>query len=77
MDKLSQATKIYRLIRSQNKHGTPNYQLARVCLNYTMRVSELRKDGHNVQAERQYKNGRATGVWLYFLNEEGSANDAA
>ena len=70
MDSTSHATKIYKLIKSKNKYGTPNYELARICLNYTRRVSDLRRDGHNIQAIRQYSNGRATGTWLYYLNEE-------
>lgn len=70
MDSASQATKIYSLIKKNNKHGTPNYKLSHVSLKYSSRISELRRDGHNIYAERVFRKGRATGTWLYYLNED-------
>lgn len=70
MDSTSQATKIYRTIKNNNKRGTPNYVLSGISLKYSSRIAELRRDGHNISAERVYKDGRATGTWLYFLNDE-------
>lgn len=69
-DTLSQSTRIYRLIKKQNGKGTANHELARISLKYSSRIDNLRKDGHNISAERVYRNGRATGTWLYFLNDE-------
>jgi hypothetical protein len=67
---VSQEGRILMLLKRNGNKGTPNYQLAKIALNYTMRISELRKDGYNIYAERQYHNGRWTGTWLYYLNEE-------
>lgn len=70
MDSTSQATKIYRTIKKRNRWGVPNYDLARISLKYSSRIAELRKDGHNITAVRQYKDGRATGTWLYYVDGE-------
>lgn len=69
MDSTSQATKIYRLIKN-NKRGIANYELARISLKYSSRISELRQEGHNIVAQRVWKDGRWTGTWLYYLIEE-------
>lgn len=48
--------------------GAYNYELSRVALKYTSVISELRKDGHDIIADRQYlKNGKASGTWRYRL----------
>lgn len=67
----SQHTKIIKMLRKNNKYGLPNYKFpeARI-LKYSSRISELRQDGHNIIAEREWINGRATGVFRYFLIEE-------
>lgn len=35
-----------------------------------MQISELRREGYNIEAERQIINGRKTGVWKYHLSSE-------
>lgn len=46
--------------------GAFNFELSRIALKYTSVISDLRKDGHDIIAERQYlKNGRASNTWLY------------
>lgn len=68
MDSLSQSGKIIRTIRKHTDKGVPNYKLARISLKYSSRIAELRQEGWNIVAERQYaRNGKATGTWLYFL----------
>lgn len=70
MDSTTQATQIYRLIKNNNAAGTPNYKLAQLSLKYSSRISELRRDGHDIYCERVFKNGRATSTYLYYLREE-------
>lgn len=67
---LSQAEKIIKQLRDAGSRGVPNYTLANYNLGYRGRITELRQDGYNIYCERQRVNGRATGVWLYYLNEE-------
>lgn len=69
MDSTTQATKIYKIIKKNNRWGTPNYMLSRISLKYSSRISELRKDGHDIYCERVYRNGKATGTFLYFLRD--------
>lgn len=70
MDKLSQHGKILRLLHA-NTNGVENWRFARMgILNYTARLSELRKDGHNILTERVFANGRWTGTFKYYLIEE-------
>lgn len=46
--------------------GAYNFELSRFALKYTSVISELRKDGHNIVADRQYlKNGKASNTWRY------------
>lgn len=66
---LSQAEKIIKQLREAGSKGVPNYTLANYNLGYRGRITELRQDGYNIYCERQRINGRATGVWLYYLNE--------
>ena len=68
MKTMSQHAKILKILRKNGAKGTPNHAFTRMyILDYTARISELRKEGHEVIAERQYIKGRATGVWLYRL----------
>ncbi len=67
---LTQHGKILRVLK-QNPKGTPNYKFTDMhILDYTARISELRKDGHNIYCERVKRDGKATGTFLYFLNDE-------
>ena len=72
--KLSQSTRILNKIKSYPKyhlgHGVPNYKLARIALNYTMRISDLRRDGYGIVAELEIRNGKATGTYRYRLVSE-------
>lgn len=63
---LTQEGKVLALI--QRPGGAYNFELSRVALKYTSVISELRKDGHDIIAERQYlKNGRASNTYRYRL----------
>lgn len=69
MDSVTQCSKILRAIKTHN--GIENWKLARIALNYRGRISDLRKDGHNIYCERQVdRNGRWTGTWKYYLGAE-------
>lgn len=67
---LSQADKILKQLRDAGSRGVENYKLAEYNLGYRGRITELRQDGYNIYCERQRINGRATGVWIYYLTEE-------
>jgi hypothetical protein len=57
----SQRMRILKRLRDE-QHGTiTNVDLQRIAFNYTMRVSELRKDGHRIMAV--YKQ---PGIWNYY-----------
>lgn len=48
--------------------GAFNFELSRIALKYTSVISDLRQDGFNIIAERQYlKNGRASNTFRYTL----------
>ena len=67
MNTESQCARMLKLIKAC-PNGVPNYRFpAMGILKYSSRITELRKEGHEVIAERQYIKGRATGVWLYRL----------
>lgn len=60
----SQEGKILAMI--QRPQGAYNFELSRVALKYTSVISALRKEGHDIVADRQYlKNGRASNTWKY------------
>lgn len=67
---LSQADKILKQLREAGSRGVENYKLAEYNLGYRGRITELRQDGYNIYCERQRINGRATGVFIYYLTEE-------
>lgn len=66
---LSQAERIIKQLRDAGSKGVENYKLAEYNLGYRGRITELRQDGYNIYCERQRINGRATGVWVYYLTE--------
>lgn len=66
---LTQAGKIIKALKEAGSRGVENYKLANYNLGYRARITELRKDGYNIYCERQRVNDRATGVWVYYLNE--------
>lgn len=67
---LSQSERILKQLRDAGSKGVENYKLAEYNLGYRGRITELRQDGYNIYCERQRINGRATGVWVYYLTEE-------
>ncbi len=63
---VTQEGKVLAMIKRPG--GAFNFELSRYALKYTSVVSALRKDGHEIIAERQYlKNGRASNTFLYRL----------
>lgn len=69
MKGVTQEGKVLNLIKRST--GAYNFELSRVALKYTSVISSLRKDGHEIVAERQYlKNGKASNTFLYRLAGE-------
>ena len=63
---LTQEGRILAMIKRPG--GAYNFELSRFALKYTSVISELRKDGHDIVADRQYlKNGKASNTWRYRL----------
>lgn len=63
---LTQEGKVLALIKRPG--GAYNFELSRVALKYTSVISELRKEGYAIVADRQYlKNGRASNTYRYRL----------
>ena len=61
---LTQEGKILAMI--ERPGGAFNFELSRYALKYTSVISELRKDGHIIIAERQIlKNGKKSNTFLY------------
>lgn len=67
--KSSQTAKILKLLKS-TKGGVTNYDLSRISLKYSSRISELRREGYNIWCERVYRDGKASGTYLYYIKEE-------
>lgn len=59
----SQTQKILELLQQSPEGSVTNVDLQRIAFNYTMRISELRKEGHIINSE-YFK----TGVFRYFYN---------
>lgn len=68
----SQHSTIIRMLKSAGQTGVPNYKFPQAhILCYSKRISELRRDGHNIRIERdKLPNGRSTNVLRYFLEDE-------
>jgi hypothetical protein len=71
---LSQADRVLKLIK--RSPGITNYQLAQTALKYSSRISELRQDGYGIRAVRVWKDGKATGTFRYYLEEENLYGDS-
>lgn len=63
----SQGSRIIKKLKQMKLYGVPNYTLSRIALKYSSRIAELRQDGYNILALREYHHGRATGTWRYHL----------
>lgn len=68
----TQAEQILQAI--QQKPGVTNWELVQLSLKYSSRISELRRDGYDIRAKRVYMNGKATGVFRYYLGEPDERN---
>ena len=67
----TQAGRVLEAIRKSGNKGVENWKLSRIALKYTSVISDLRKDGHNIYAERQVlRNGRVSNTYKYFLIED-------
>lgn len=68
-EKMKGVTKVGKVLALiKRPGGAYNFELSRVALKYTSVISSLRKDGHDIVADRQYlKNGRASNTWKYRL----------
>jgi hypothetical protein len=70
MSEISQEQTIINMLRKAGNKGVENFKFPqRHILKYSSRISDLRNDGVNIYCERQYRKGRATGVWKYYINE--------
>jgi len=72
MSEINQTSRILKMLYRAGSKGVPNYAFYQNrILRPSARIGELRADGYNITAERQYlPNGRATNVWHYVLYEE-------
>lgn len=73
MDKNNQANQILRLIRDSGDRGVENYKLSDISLKYSSRISELRKDGYDIRARRIWRDGKASGTFVYYLHVDEPA----
>lgn len=66
---VTQHGKILAMI--QRPDGAYNFELSRYALKYTSVISDLRKEGHDIIADRQYnKNGKASNTWCYRIGAQ-------
>lgn len=71
MSQLTQGAKFIKALKHAGNKGKTNWELSRIAIKYTSVISDLRKSGYNIYAERQYlKNGSASNTWRYYLIEE-------
>lgn len=66
---ITQSERILLQLRDAGKRGVPNYKLAEYNLGYRGRITELRHDGYDIYCQRQTVNGKASGIWRYYLRE--------
>lgn len=68
---LSQEARIIHELKKAGQRGLPNYRFPQMgILRYSARIGDLRKEGYQIVAERQYLHGRWSGVWIYRLLSE-------
>lgn len=69
---LSQNDRVLKMLREAGSKGVRNHQFPENrILRYSARINDLRKEGYNIYCERVLlPNGRSTGVFKYYLNEE-------
>jgi hypothetical protein len=62
-------TKAEQILRAvQSNRGVTNYELSDIALNYTMRISELRRQGHNIKCVPDVFNGKSTNTYRYYYH---------
>lgn len=67
--KLSKPARILKLLKQTE--GATNFDLSRISLNYTRRISDLRRNGHKILAVRQVAHdGSMSNTWRYYLKDE-------
>lgn len=72
MSNLPQTSRLLKLLWKAGSKGVPNHAFYKHgILRSSARIAELRADGYEIMAVRQYlPNGRATNVWNYVLVEQ-------
>jgi hypothetical protein len=72
MNNLSQCGRLLKELKKHKIWGITNHFIANRLhiLRYSARIGDLRNEGYNIYAERQYFRGKATGTWKYYLIEE-------
>lgn len=67
---VTQHGQVLELIRRSGREGIENWQLSKVALKYTSVISDLRKEGHDIEAVRQYdREGKALNTYKYRIRE--------
>jgi len=69
----NQCAKILALLKARGNQGATNYELARIALKYTSRISDLRKLGWRVSGTCE---SASKGVWRYHLLGRAAKNQS-
>ena len=66
----TQRGKILQLLQKRGGRWVPSYELAAIALQYSARVFELRRMGHNIENKAQNVNGQVHGAFRLVLPKE-------
>lgn len=67
---MSQEQRVLEFLKRRKVIGVKNHEFPNIgILRYSARLSDLRKKGHHITCERLYKNGKATGTFIYRLTD--------
>jgi hypothetical protein len=58
---ISKEAQILKLIKKSGHYGVYNYELAKICLNWHQRITDLRQSGESIVAHRV-----SNGVFKYY-----------
>lgn len=58
---------ILRAIKDSGQRGVENWKLSNITLGYRGRITELRHDGYDIRARRIFKQGKASGTFVYHI----------
>lgn len=62
---------VLKAIKDSGRRGIENWRLSRIALKYTSVISDLRKEGHDIVATRQYdRDGKPTQTYTYHLRRK-------